>query len=58
MLFLVEFCGISGRALGIISSFLCERQVHVVLGGKFSQEWRTNSGLPHDSIFGFTVFYI
>ena len=38
------------RYLGLISSFLSNRQLRVVLDGKSSQEYPVNAGLPQGSI--------
>ena len=37
--------GISGQIFGLISSFLSNRRLRVVLDGKFSQEYKVNSGI-------------
>ena len=39
-------CGISGQIFDLISSFLCNRQLEVVLDGKSSQEYPVNAGVP------------
>ena len=44
--------GISGQIFGLISSFLSNRWLRVVLDGKSSQEYPTNAGVLHDSILG------
>ena len=36
----------------LISSFLCNRKLQVVLDGKFSQEYPVNARVPQESIFG------
>ena len=38
--------GISGQILGLISSFLSNRWLQVVLDGKSSQEHPVNAGVP------------
>ena len=48
--------GISGQIFGLISSFLSNRQLRVVLDGKSSQEYPVNSGVPRVSILGLTLF--
>ena len=48
--------GISGQILGLISSFLSNRQFRVVLDGKSSQEYPVNAGVPQGSILGPTLF--
>ena len=42
--------GISGQIFGLISSFLSNRQLRVVLDGKSSQEYPGNAGVPQGSI--------
>ena len=44
--------GISGQIFGLIFSFLCNRQLRVVLNGKSSQEYPVNAGVPQRSILG------
>ena len=50
--------GISGQIFGLISSFLSNRQLRVVLDGKFSQEYPVNAGVPQGSILGHTLFLL
>ena len=50
--------GISGQIFGLISSFLSNRQLQVVLNGKSSQEYSVNAGLPQGSILGPTLFLL
>ena len=50
--------GISGQILGLISSFLSNRQLRVVLDGKYSQEYPVNAGVPQGSILGPTLFLL
>ena len=38
--------GFSGQIFGLISSFLSNRQLWVVLDGKSSQEYPVNAGVP------------
>ena len=47
---------ISGLVFGLISSFLSNRQLRVVLDGKSSQEYPINTGFPQVSILGPTLF--
>ena len=47
--------GISGQIFGLISSFLSNKQLHVVLDGKSSQEYPVNVGVPRGSILGSTL---
>ena len=46
--------GILYQIFGLISSFFSNRQLQVVLGGKFSQEYPVNSGVQ-GSILGPTL---
>ena len=50
--------GISGQIFGLISSFLSNRWLRVVLDGKSSQEYPVNAGVPQGSILGFTLFLL
>ena len=50
--------GISGRIFGLISSFLCNRRLRVVLDGKSSQEHPVNAGVLQASILGPTLFLL
>ena len=48
----------SGQIFGLISSFLSNRQLWVVLDGKSSQEYPVNAGVPQGSILGPTLFLL
>ena len=52
--------GISGQIFDLISSFLSNRWLRVVLYGKSSQEYPVNAGAPQGSILGptFLLLYI
>ena len=50
--------GISGQIFGLISSFLSNRRLQVVLDEKSSQEYPVNAGVPHGSILGPTLFLL
>ena len=50
--------GISGQIFDLISSFLSNRQLRVVLDGKSSQEYPVNTGVPQGSILGPTLFLL
>ena len=50
--------GISGQIFGLISSFLSNRRLRVVLDGKSSQEYPVNAGVPQGSILVPTVFLL
>ena len=42
--------GISSQIFDLISSFLSNRQLHMVLDGKSSQEYSVNAGVPEGFI--------
>ena len=50
--------GISGQIFGLISSFLSNRQLEVVLDGKSAQEYPNNARMPKGSIRGPTLFLL
>ena len=50
--------GISGQIFGLISSFLSNRRLRVVLDGKSSQEYPVNGGVPQGFILGPTLFLL
>ena len=50
--------GISGQIFGLISSFLSNRRLRVVLDGKSSQKYPVNAGVPQGSILGLTLFLL
>ena len=50
--------GISGQIFGLMSSFLSNRWLRVVLDGKSSQEYPVNAGVPEESILGPTLFLL
>ena len=50
--------GISGQIFGLISSFLSNRQLRVVLDESFSQEYPVNAGVPQGSILGPTLLLL
>ena len=52
----LKFYGISGQIFGLISSFLSNRWVRVVLDEKSSQEYPVNAGILQESILGPTLF--
>ena len=54
----VRSYGISGEIFGLISSFLSNRRLQVVLDGKSSQEYPVNAGVPQQSILGPTLFLL
>ena len=47
-----KFHGISGQTIGLISSFLSNRWLWLVLDGKSSQEYAVKAGVPQGSILG------
>ena len=50
--------GISGQIFALISSFLSNRWLSVVLDGKSLQEYPVNVGVPQGSILGPTIFLL
>ena len=50
--------GISGQIFGLVSSFLSNRRLLVVLDGKSSQEHPVNAGVPQGSILGPALFLL
>ena len=55
---LLKSYGISGQIFGLISSFLSNRRLRVVLDGNSSQEYPVNAGVPQGSILGPTLFLL
>ena len=49
---------ILGQIFGLISSFLSNRRLPVVLDGKSSQEYPVNVGVPQGSILGPALFLL
>ena len=50
--------GISGQIFDLISSFLSNRWLRVVLDGKCSPEYPVDAGLPQGSILGFMLLLL
>ena len=50
--------GTSGQMFRLISSFLSNRQLRVVLDRKSSQEYPVDAGVPQSSILGPTLFLL
>ena len=50
--------GISGQIFGLISSFLSNRRLQVVLDGKSSQEYPVNAGVPQRFTLRLTLFLL
>ena len=56
--FKLKSYGISGQIFGLISSFLSNRWLQVILDGKSSQEYPVNAGVPKGSILGPKLFLL
>jgi len=54
----LEGYGVCGRVLRIISSFLSDRKLKVVLDGQSSSLFSINAGVPQGSVLGPTLFLI
>ena len=54
----IKSYGISGQAFGLISSFLSNRRLGVILDGKPSQEYPVSAGVPQGSIYAPTFFLL
>ena len=52
LLYKLKSYGISSQILGLISSFLSNKRLQVVLVGKTTQEYAVNAGVPQGSILG------
>ena len=50
--------GISGQIFGLMSSFLSNRLLRVVLYGKSSKEYPVNAGVPQGCNLGPTLFLL
>ena len=50
--------GISRQIFGLLSSFVFNRRLRVVLEGKSSQEYAVNAGVPQGSILGPILFLL
>ena len=58
LLFKLKSYGISGQIFGLVSSFLSNRWLRVVLDRKSSQEYPVNAGVPQGCILGPTHFLL
>ena len=54
----LKFYGMSGQIFDLISSFLSNRWLQVVLDGKSSQGYLVNAGVPQGSILGPALFLL
>ena len=52
LLHVLKSYGISGLIFDLISSFLSNRRLRVILDGKPLQEYPANAGVPQGSILG------
>ena len=50
--------GISGQIFGLVSSFLSNKRLRVVLDGKSPREYPVNAGVPQGFILGPTLFLL
>ena len=53
-----KFYRISGQIFSLISSFVSNRRLRVVLDGKSSQEYPVNAEVPQGSILGPSFFLL
>ena len=58
LLYKLKSCRISGQVFDLISSFLSNRRLRVVLDGKSSQEYPVNAEVPQGSILGPSLFLL
>ena len=58
LLYKLKSYGISGQIFGLVSSFLSNRRLRVVLDGKSSEEYPVNAGVPQSSIIGPALFVL
>ena len=58
LLYKLKSYGISGQIFALISSFLSNRRLRVVLDGNSSQEYPVNAGVPQRFILGPTLFIL
>ena len=54
----LNYYGTSGQIFSLVSSFLSNRQLRVVMDGKSSKEYPVNVGVPKDSILCRTLFLL
>ena len=58
LLYKLKAYGICGEIFNIISSFLSDRSLKVVLDGKSSDTFKVNAGVPQGSLLGPTLFLL
>ena len=54
----IKSCGISFQIFDLISSFLSNRQLRIVLDSKSSEEYQVNAGVPEGIILASTLFLL
>ena len=58
MLHKLQFHGVSGQISGLISSFLNNRRLRLVVNGKILQEYPDNAGVPQTALIMLSVILL